>query len=103
MRVIRGTSVYKVPWARRGTLESHLDKVLRFEANKRGTDVTEMRKAFVKSDDSVDQAQLILKALESMAIRDRRDTELATTKRKLEELEEAMIRLPKVPRKSNTR
>jgi hypothetical protein len=96
MRVIRGTSVYKVPWARRGTLEGHLDKVLREEANKRGTGTSEMRAAFVKAEESGESAQLILKALEAMAISDQRDTELALAKRKVQELEDALSRTPKI-------
>lgn len=97
LRVLKSSDVYEIPWAARGTLEEHLNEVLRKEADKYGQKVEVIKDRFKAGDESLQPAQLILEAVKSMAATDKRDEQIRAAERRISELEEQVKLMARIP------
>lgn len=93
LRVIKAQGDYDLPWARRGMLEKQLDSVIMLEAKKRDMRPQALREQFSTGDQAARPAELIITALEQMAISDAKSIELQQAKRKIRDLEETVAAL----------
>ena len=97
LRVLKSSDIYDIPWATRGTLEEHLNGVLRKEADKFGQKVEVVRDRFKAGDESLQPAQLILEAVKNMAGTDKKDEQLRAAQRRISELQEQIKLMARAP------
>jgi hypothetical protein len=76
LRVIRGSTQYDIPWAKRRRLQDELESVLRQEADKRDVSTQAMTNKFVAGDKSAHPEEVIAAALGQMALHSKAEDEL---------------------------
>jgi hypothetical protein len=101
LRVIRATGNFDIPWARRRTLQTHLEANLHKEARQRGVRLSQVREDFEGGKDTARSAQLILEAVRSIAFTDKTSEELGEAKRTIAELETDVHRLELLLKKTS--
>lgn len=105
LRVIKGYGDIDLPWARRRTLQDHLQGVLHSEATARDQDIKTVQKQFVEGRESLRPTQILVDALQRMALQDGRSQELEKARRTItllqSEVEELQRRLISLRGKSN--
>jgi hypothetical protein len=76
LRVIRGSTHYDFPWAKRRRLQEELESVLRQEADKQGISQEAAREKFLAADASIEPDEVIVAALERMALHTKAEDQL---------------------------
>lgn len=90
LRVIKGQGEYDLPWARRGMLERQLLDVIFHEAGRKDMRPQALRDQFSSGDQAARPAEMIINALEQMAVSDSKSAELQQAQLKIKDLEETI-------------
>lgn len=88
MRLIRSTESVDIPWADRFTFRKELRRSMMREANRRGVTKSEMARQFIEGRSPETTAQIIVEAIQQLAIPTKTQIELDEARRTIQELQD---------------
>ena len=86
LRVIRGSTHYDIPWAKRRRLQEELERLLRREADKQGISEEAAKRKFLAGEEGFHSEEVIAAALEEMAVHTKTEDELAQARNEIRKL-----------------
>jgi hypothetical protein len=87
MRLIRSTSEINLPWADRFTFRKELRRSMMSEANRRGVSNKEMTRQFMEGNSPDTTAQIVVEAIQQLAVPTKTQKELEEARRMIQQLQ----------------